>query len=166
MVGWCDSFLYITSKLATMRDFPWSGHQHHIQGDRERSIARLAGWRWLAGCTYARPLEMPNSFPLQDFGLLFCWCLLSLGGDVLCRPATAIYFHFATSYPKAPSDRTVLMRMRGIPQTWKVATFQSEPGAKLYAPGRSYTSRAKRIAESRGTKPNETNKTKAVVRMM
>lgn len=160
--------MYITSKLATMRDFPWSGHQHHIQGERKREINCQAGWLagWLAGCTYARPLEMPNSFPLQDFALLFCWCLCRSVVMYCCRPAMAIYFHFATSYPKPPSDRTVLMRMRGIPQTWQVATFQGEPGAKLYAPGRSYTSRAKRIAESRGTKPNETNKTKAVVRMM
>lgn len=134
---------------------------------REREINCQAGWLALAGwlhlCSSTRDAKL---FSFAGFCPSVLLVSLSLGGDVLCRPATAIYFHFATSYPKPPSDRTVLMRMRGIPQTWQVATFQGEPGAKLYAPGRSYKSRAKRIAESGGTKPNETNKTKAVVRMM
>lgn len=96
--GLVGATLFCTSRPSwlSMRDFPWFGHQHHIHAGRERD--QLPGW--LAASTYARPLEMPNSFPLQDFALLFCWCLCRSVVMYCCRPAMAIYFHFATSYPK------------------------------------------------------------------
>lgn len=154
--GLVGATLFCTSRPSwlSMRDFPWFGHQHHIHAGRERD--QLPGWRWLAGCKHlCSSTRDAKLFSFAGFCPSVLLVSLSLGGDVLLSAGDGHLFSFRDELPKAPSDRTVSMRMRGIPQTWQVATFQGEPGAKLYAPGRSYKSRAKRIAES-GEKTKQT----------